>query len=149
MRFRQPAALGRLAPFGPTILRVMAGIVFLVHGLDKLNNGVEGVGGFFGSLNIPMPQIMAWVITILEIGGGILLIVGLGTRLVATLFAIEMVFTILLVKADAGVIGQQGAGAEIDMMLLAAGVALALLGPGALSVDGMVGLEPKDGLART
>lgn len=52
-----------------------------------------------------------------------------------------MVFTIPLVKLDVGLIGEQGAGAEIDLLLLAGGITLALLGPGALSVDRMLGLE--------
>lgn len=146
MRFRQPAALTRLAPFGPTVLRVIAGVVFMAHGLDKLGNGMEGVGGFFGSLGIPAPEIMAYVVTALEVGGGLLLILGLGTRIVALLMAIQMIFTIARVRADLGLIAEQGAGAEIDLMLLAAGVALALLGPGALSADRIIGLEPKEQL---
>ncbi|HEX2053394.1 MAG TPA: DoxX family protein [Actinomycetota bacterium] len=144
MRFRQPAVFSRLAPYGPTVLRIAMGIVFIAHGMQKIDNGMAGVAGFFGSLNIPMPEVMAWVITALEVGGGVLLLLGLGTRIVALLFAIQMVFTIALVRAELGLVAQQGTGAEIDLMLLAAGLALAFTGPGAAAVDRMIGLEPKE-----
>lgn len=138
-----PAFLNRLAPFAATVLRLAMGVVFIAHGWQKLDNGVSGFAGFLSSLNIPAPEVMAWVVTILEIGGGILLVAGLGTRLVALALAALMVGTIIMVKAEAGLIGEQGVGAEIDLMLLAGGVALALLGPGAASVDRAIGLEPK------
>lgn len=140
---RYPAFFTRLAPYAGTVLRLVAGIVFISHGMQKFNNGVDGFAGFLSSLNVPLPEVMKWVVPILELGGGILLILGLGTRLVALALAILMVFTTLLVKLDVGIIGEQGAGAEIDLMLLAAGVALVLMGPGANSVDRMIGLEPK------
>lgn len=143
MRFTQPAFLTRLSPWAGTVLRVAMGVVFIAHGMQKLNNGVEGFGGFLTSLNIPMPEIMAWVVTLLEIGGGILLIVGLGTRAVAVLFALEMIGTIILVKMDVGLIGAGGTGAEIDLLLLAGAIALALMGPGTAAVDRMIGLEPR------
>lgn len=140
---RHPAFLTRLSPYAGTVLRLVTGIVFVAHGMQKFNNGVDGFAGFLASLNVPLPELMKWVVPILEVGGGILLILGLGTRLAALALAILMVFTTLMVKLDVGLIGEQGAGAEIDLMLLAAGVALALMGPGAAAVDRMVGLEPK------
>lgn len=143
MRFTQPAFLHRLSPWAGTVLRIAMGIVFIAHGMQKLNNGVDGFGGFLSSLNVPVPEITAWVVTLLEIGGGILLILGLGTRAVAVLLALLMVGTLVMVKMDTGLIGEGGAGAEIDLMLLAGAVALALMGPGAAAVDRMIGLEPR------
>jgi putative oxidoreductase len=143
MRFAQPAFLTRSAPYAGTVLRVAMGIVFIAHGMQKFNNGLDGFAGFLTSLNVPLPELMKWVVALLEVGGGILLILGLATRLVAVLFALEMVGTILLVKMDAGLIGEGGTGAEIDLMLLAGAIALALMGPGAVAVDRMIGLEPR------
>lgn len=119
------------------------GVVFIAHGMQKLNNGVDGFAGFLTSLNVPIPEIMAWVVVGLELGGGILLILGLGTRIVGLLFVGMMIGTISLVKKDVGLIGEGATGAEIDLMLLAGGLTLALLGPGAAAVDRMIGLEPK------
>jgi putative oxidoreductase len=139
---RTPAFLTRLSPFAATVLRIAVGVVFIAHGMQKFNNGVDGFAGFLTSLNVPLPEVMKWVVPILEVGGGVLLILGLGTRIVALLLALEMVFTISLVKLDVGFIGAQGTGAELDFLLLAGGLTLALLGPGALSADRAVGLEP-------
>lgn len=143
MPMKNVAMLARLAPYGATILRVAVGAVFVAHGWQKLDQGVDGFAGFLASLNVPAPDFMAWVVTVLELGGGILLILGLGTRLVGLLFAVMMAFTIVVVKADVGFIADQGVGAELDVLLLASGLALALWGGGALAVDRLVGLEPK------
>jgi putative oxidoreductase len=82
---------------------------------------------------------------LLELGGGILLALGLGTRLWALLLGVEMIGTTLLVKLDVGLIAPPetgGVGAEIDLALLAGCAALVLLGPGRYSVDASMGLEP-------
>src|SRR5687767_5123554 len=115
MRFAQPAFLTRLAPYAGTVLRIAMGVVFIAHGMQKFDAGVDGFAGFLTSLNVPLPELMKWVVPLLEVGGGILLILGLATRVVAVLFALEMVGTILLVKLDAGLIGEGGTGAEIDL----------------------------------
>jgi putative oxidoreductase len=143
MRFAQPAFLTRLAPYAGTVLRIAMGIVFIAHGMQKFNNGVDGFAGFLTSLNVPLPELMKWVVPLLEVGGGILLILGLATRGVALLLALQMVGTILLVKLDVGLIGEGGTGAEIDLMLLAGAIALVFMGPGAAAVDRMIGLEPR------
>jgi putative oxidoreductase len=84
---------------------------------------------------------MAYVLSYGELFGGALLIVGLLTRLVALAFILEMILAILLVKIDIGLIAQGGAGAELDLALIASMAAIATLGPGSLSVDRNVGIE--------
>ena len=123
-----------LLPYAPTILRIMAGITFLWYGVSKLGNPA-GFIGFVGSLGFPIPVLFGWLVILLEIVGGLLLIVGLATRWMGLFLAVLMLFTTLLVKVNAGFIGSQGAGAELDMNLLAMSLALAILGPGALSVE--------------
>lgn len=132
--------LGSLAGFAPTVLRLIIGIIFTAHGVDKLQGGPSNFAGFLTTLNVPAPEIMAWVVTLLELCGGILLILGVLTRIVALLFVVMMIFTNLLVKIDVGLIGEQGAGAELDLALLAGVLAIALLGPGKLAVDDKIGL---------
>ena len=80
---------------------------------------------------------MAYVLTFGELIGGALLIVGLLTRLTAVYFIVEMILAIILVKIDVGLIAPmgQGAGAELDLALIAALAAVATFGPGSLSVD--------------
>jgi putative oxidoreductase len=114
----------------------MVGIVFALHGWAKLQNPA-GFIGFVGSLGIPAPALFGWLVILLESVGGLLLILGLGTRLVTLALTVEMLVTTLLVKSRIGFIAPQGggAGAELDLLLLAASITLLILGAGALSVD--------------
>jgi putative oxidoreductase len=118
-------------------LRLAVGVVFTYHGWLKLDD-VSGFAGFVDSLGIPAPTFMAYVVTYLELLGGIALIIGLATRYVAALFAIEMVFTTLLVKLDVGLIASEGVGAELDILILAIALSLVLTGAGRWSVDALV-----------
>ena len=84
------------ARYGLAILRIVLGIAMLVHGWSKLSGGVDNVAGFFGGqLGIPAPQLMAWVVTIVELVGGILLVVGFLTQIVGILIALDMLGAIL------------------------------------------------------
>ena len=126
------------APYALTILRVLVGITFLLHGLPKIQ-GLAGFTGFVASLGLPLPGFFAILVVALEIGGGLLLILGVATRWVSLLFAIEMLITTLLVKLPGpGFIapqGQPGVGAELDLLLLAGALMLLCFGPGQLSVE--------------
>jgi len=125
------------ASCGLTILRVVVGIVFLMHGWQKLFTlHFAGVAGFLGQLGVPAPAVMAVVVTLVEFLGGIALILGLFTRWAAWLLAIDMVMAILLVHLKKGFFLP---GIEFALTLLAASVALALAGPGSASVDGVLG----------
>lgn len=79
------------------LLRIMAGGVFFWEGLLKFAYANQGVGRFT-KLGIPYPHETAIFIACLEIVGGLLLISGLGTRLIAIPFVIEMVVAILTTK---------------------------------------------------
>lgn len=131
-----------LSGYAATVLRVVLGIIFIAHGYQKLQNGPENFAGFLTSLNVPLPEITAWVVTLLELGGGILLILGAGTRLVALLFVLLMIGTTLTVKLDVGLIGEAGAGMELDLALGAGALAVLFLGPGRAAVDNKIGLGP-------
>lgn len=130
--------LGRLA------LRLVAGVVIAAHGWQKLVNGIDGFAGFVASLGLPAPMVVAYTVTGLELVGGLLLAAGLLTRIHGLLLAAHMAGTTMLVKADVGLIGPQdapGVGAELDLVLLAAFAGVALLGPGAWSLDHAIGIE--------
>lgn len=117
------------------MLRVVVGIVFAAHGWQKLSMmGFDGVAGFFGSLGVPLPMLAAVVVTLLELVGGIALILGIGTRVVAALLAVDMLAALLLVHLPNGIFVSNN-GYELVLLLLAAGVYFALVGPGPLSLD--------------
>lgn len=118
-------------------LRLAAGSVLAYHGWLKIGD-VSGFAGFVESLGVPAPTLMAYVVTYLEFLGGIALIVGLATRYVAALFVVEMAFTISLVKVDVGLIAAEGgAGAELDLLILATALSLVLTGAGRWSLDAL------------
>src|SRR3954452_892823 len=72
--------------WGLTVLRIVVGIVFLVHGGQKLFlMGFGGVASFLGSLGVPAPGVFAVIVTLAELLGGLALILGLFTRIAAVL----------------------------------------------------------------
>lgn len=123
-----------LRGWGLTILRVVVGIVFIMHGIQKLGGGVAGTAGFLGSLGIPLPQVMAIVLIAVELLGGIALVLGLGTRYVSLLLAVTMLVAMVTVHLENGFYAQNG-GVEFTLTLLAATVALALTGSGEAALD--------------
>src|SRR6267143_5564374 len=79
--------------WGVTVVRVSTGVIFLVHGVQKFVGGLGGVTAFFAKVGVPAPGVMGPFVAILEVVGGVLLIVGLATRWISLLFAIEMIVT--------------------------------------------------------
>lgn len=121
--------------WGIAVLRVVTGIVFLAHGWQKLFQlGFHGVAGFFGAVGIPLPFVAAVIVTMVEVLGGIALIAGLLTRWAAALNGFDMVVAILMVHLKNGFL--KPGGVEHPLIMLAACIALVMVGPGAASVDG-------------
>ena len=84
-------------PKATLALRLMAGAVFFWEGLLKFAYVNQGVGRFT-KLGMPMPEVLAPAIAVLEIGGGLLLMSGLATRLICVPFVIEMIVAMLSTK---------------------------------------------------
>ena len=121
--------------WGLLIIRLALGAVFLMHGAQKLFEfTIPGTVVSFGALGAPLPEITAPLVAVLEFAGGILLILGLLTRLVALLLAIDMVVALVLVHAAAGFWVAEG-GYEFVAVLGAAALGIALTGAGSLSLD--------------
>ena len=121
------------------IIRIVTGLTFFMHGYQKLTEfGVAGFAGFLTQLGIPGASVAAVVVIAVELLGGLALILGLGTRLVAVPLAIDMLVALLTVHLSAGFFVQNG-GYELVLLLLAASVGLILGGSGALALDNLVG----------
>lgn len=132
-----PPALAAYAPYALAFLRVLLGVTLLLHGLPKFQN-LQGFSGFVGSLGVPLPGLFGPVAALVEVVGGFLLIVGLGTRWASVFVILQMLVTTLLVKSQVGFIAPgdaPGVGAELDLLILAAALVLLTMGPGQLSVD--------------
>ncbi|HWL65167.1 MAG TPA: DoxX family protein [Actinomycetota bacterium] len=129
---------------GTLALRIGVGLTMAWHGWQKIDGGVTNFAGFVESLGIPAPSLMAYLVTGLELLGGIALIAGALTRPIAALIAIEMLLTGFWVKGsklDVSFIAPEGAGIELDFVLMAGALALVFWGPGRLSVDHAAGLD--------
>ncbi|MBO1330438.1 DoxX family protein [Streptomyces sp. VRA16 Mangrove soil] len=136
----------RFQSAAPSIVRVAAGAVTAVHGIDKLVDGPAGFGVFLSSLSVPAPTATGWAVAIGETLGGLLLVLGLLSRLTALLLTAHLCVAIALVNADTGFLTPQqgpagGAGAEFPLMMVAAFLVVLLAGPGPLALDRPFGIE--------
>ncbi|WML42720.1 DoxX family protein [Neobacillus sp. PS3-40] len=122
---------------GALILRVTLGALFLIHGIVKFQGGIENIVGWFESIGLP--GFMAYGVALVEIIGGVALIIGLAPRLVSALFALLMIGATLKVKLSVGLLGNgQMAGYELDLAFLAIAVYLAVNGSRLLSVSRLI-----------
>lgn len=115
--------------FAPTVLRVVTGVIFALHGYQKLEGGLPMVAGMLEGMGFPMPMVFAVLLIAAELGGGILLILGVLTRLSAKVLAIVSVVALVSVHLPNGFFMSTG-GYEYILLLLAASVSLVLSGPG-------------------
>ena len=116
------------------ILRVVLGVIMLYHGWPKLTNLGGTIDGFAG-MGVPLPALSALFATVAEVGGGLLLLLGVLTDVAGLLVAIDMLGAIIFVHAKNGFAVNEG-GVEWPLALLAMGLAVALAGPGRFSVRG-------------
>jgi len=110
-------------------LRTAIGVIFIAHGSGKFNPGF--VNFLTGPLGLPAE--MQIPIALAEMIPGILLIVGVLTRISASLLSIVMLGAIFYVKEASNLTGD---GAyELDLMLLAASLVIIVAGPGRVSLS--------------
>ncbi|MGG1397163.1 DoxX family protein [Bacillus salipaludis] len=122
---------------GTIILRVILGITFFIHGLAKFQGGIENIVGWFSSMGLP--GFMAYVVASFEILGGILLVIGLGSRVVAGVFVLLMAGATLKVKLAVGFLGNgQMAGYELDLAFLAMALFITINGSKLFSLDSLI-----------
>lgn len=129
------------------ILRIVLGISFFIHGISKFQGGIENTAGWFGSIGLP--GFLAYAVAIIEVAGGIALVLGLFTRIVSIIFVLLMVGAVVKVKLAAGFLGNgQMAGYELDLAFLAMAVSIAITGSKAYALDSFIGKGQTPGKAR-
>lgn len=108
-----------MARYGPAILRIAVGVVFVTHAAQALPGGWRAVG---------------MLVAIVQLGAGAMLVAGLLTRAAALALLVEM--AVVIWKLDRGMAPGRGHDYEFILVLVAALLSLILGGPGAFSVDG-------------
>lgn len=125
---------------GLLILRVVAGVVFFMHGYQKLfDNGISATQTGFDMMGAPLPDVTAVIVTFLELVGGVALIAGVMTRVVAALLAVDMVAAFAIVHQENGFFAANG-GFELVLLLAGVAVTLVVTGAGAYALDAVLAL---------
>jgi putative oxidoreductase len=118
---------------GPLIMRLIVGYVFMLSGWGKLNNLPQIIQNFT-EWGIPFPKLLTPFVSGVEFFGGIMLILGLFTRIPAAMLAVVMVVAIKSAKWESVESLETLLGFE-EATYFAAFIWLAITGPGAASVD--------------
>ncbi|MEU4508474.1 DoxX family membrane protein [Nonomuraea wenchangensis] len=120
------------------IARVVTGVIFVAHGLQKWQSGLGATTGMFSGMGIPLPGAAAGFATVVETVGGVFLILGLLVRPVALLLLIDMIGAVVFVHGNRGVLVDQG-GWELAGALGALCLLFLALGGGRIGLDGLFG----------
>jgi putative oxidoreductase len=143
----QPSAPSKAAQFAVLPLRLLVGYGFMAHGYAKLARGPEHFVGILGMLGVPAPALMGWLTIMVELIGGLAVLLGAFVALVsAPLAAILLVasftvhlpfgFSSIKLQAVTAAGAQFGKpGYELDLLYLASLLTLVLAGSGPLAVD--------------
>lgn len=129
-----------LTDFALLILRLFIGICFIVHGLGKLGlvgpGNMAGFAGWLKNLGLPFPEFQARMAMASEIAGGVLITLGLFTRLGALICLGTMMMAVLIGHKGGGyLITNNPPGREYALNLAVICVVMILLGPGAYAID--------------
>lgn len=123
-----------LQPFGLVVLRLSLAVIFFSHGYPKITHTATGMQAFF--VEHGLPGYFVYISGVLEVFGALLLVLGLFTRGAALLLAIEMGVAIWKVHSGGGYLAVHNY--EFPLAMLAGSFALATVGAGQLSLDGLL-----------
>ena len=117
------------------LVRVVLGVVFAMHGWQKYDTiTIDGVESMFDGMGVPFPYAAAVGVTMLELAGGVALVLGVLTRPLAVLFALNMAGAVYFAHWDSGFYVNEG-GYELVLVLGVVSAMFAAIGGGRYSVD--------------
>ena len=133
---RLSAALDQYKSYGMGLLRIVTGLLLFQAGYTKVFVwGLSAVSGNFAKMGILLPQLTGPMIGVLELAGGALLAVGLFTRYLGLIFAVQFVVATYAVSV---LLGKGLAGAKLEILLVIVALALATNGGGALNLGSLL-----------
>jgi putative oxidoreductase len=127
------------------VLRLVVGLTFAAHGAQKLfgvfgGGGIVGTAAAFDQIVLRPVKLQAWVASVAEFAGGLLIALGLATPFAAAALIGVMTAAVLTVHLRHGFFATNG-GYEYNLALAAAAFALAGIGPGNWSLDHALDIE--------
>lgn len=128
--------------FALLLMRLVLGVVMIAHGLNHWRGGgrIEGTARWFTGLGLRNGTLQAWMSVVTEIGAGALLVLGLLTPLAcAAVVSVMLVAGLLAHRRNGFFVFKEGY--EYVLTLAVVALALAVLGPGAVSVDEASGID--------
>jgi putative oxidoreductase len=131
------------AAWAPVVIRVVLGIIFMAHGSQKLfgafgGPGISGTSHFLHGMGIEPSILWAWIVALAEFLGGLGLVLGFLTGLSSAVIIVDMLVAIATVHGTHG-FWAGGGGFEYNLLIVAVCVSLIISGPGAISVDRLIG----------
>ena len=137
-------------------LRLIVGYGFMEHGFAKLVKGPDAFANILQAMGVPGPHFMAWATVLVEILGGLAVILGvfvtlaslpMAAVLLVAMFTVHLPYGFSSIKLEA--VTAAGAqfgppGYEVDLLYLACLAALVLGGPGPLTIGGLSKKQRKD-----
>jgi putative oxidoreductase len=118
--------------------RILLAAIFVISGFNKIG-GFSGVAGYIGSQGLPMPEVLAALTIALELGGGVLLVIGYKVRIVSILFFLWLIPTTFIFHKfwgiDAAQVQNQMNNFLKNVSIMGAMLLVFAFGPGAYSLD--------------
>jgi putative oxidoreductase len=144
-----PLGRSRIARWAPIPLRLIVGYGFMAHGFAKLSRGPDAFASILQAMSVPAPQFMAWCTILVELLGGLAVLLGAFVAIVSVPMAVVLLVAIFTVHLPYGfsaikltAVTPEGPqfgppGYECNLLYLACLAALVLGGSGPLAIDGL------------
>ncbi|MCV0352407.1 MULTISPECIES: DoxX family protein [Nitratireductor] len=79
--------------------RILISVIFIMSGFGKITD-IGGTAGYFGAVGLPLPVVTAWLVALLELVGGLAILVGFKARIAALLLAVFSIASGLVAHFD-------------------------------------------------
>ena len=123
---------------GLLLARLAVGLVLVAHGWARYQHGMQAQIDYLTSAHVPAPMVYAWGALVVELVGGVLVVLGLATRMVGGVLVTENVLIIVWLRFSNGLL-LNGRGYEYNLILAALTLLFVCFGAGRASLDALFG----------
>lgn len=123
------------------VARIILGVIFVVHGVDRFFGlGLDATEALFTASGMPQPHLAVVLVGALELGGGLLLVIGLLTPIAASSLLLLTLWVGWFLHASEGLLMRTG-GLELPLALAVGLLLVAVFGGGRYSLDGYLAVD--------